>query len=88
MNCKPGDLAYIVKSATGASVGRVVEVVKSHGIGPNGPDWNVRTREPFKVVMRDGSGIKKSKNFLMPDAWLRPISGVPVHDERRDEVPA
>lgn len=89
MNCKPGDLAYIVAGLKTPSpnLGKVVEIVRYAGEDVFGAEWEVRSQSA--VQTRDGFGNSHmSREFFAPDAWLRPISGVPVHDEQHDEVTA
>ena len=81
MNCKPGDLACIVGGLTAPSpsLGRVVEVIRFEGeFKDRGPVWLVRSQEPLPT----NRGPKCE--FHSRDAWLRPISGVPVHDEETE----
>lgn len=90
MNCKPGDLAYITRATANAAeaVGVVVEVMQRGRDIDGMPAWHVQVPDRF-VVSNRLTGRKAFKNRLnVPDAWLRPISGVPVHDEQHDEVPA
>lgn len=87
MNCKPGDLAY---SVVEPYKGRVFEVVSFWGDYQDHPLWNVRACEPllkFKAGRRDCPG-GVSRDGCMYDQWLRPISGVPITDDVKDEVPA
>ncbi|CAJ0701664.1 hypothetical protein LMG19089_02895 [Ralstonia edaphis] len=88
MNCKPGDLAYIVRAtpSTQEAVGVIVEVIGRGRDIDDMPAWNVRVPERFEISSR-ATGQKSFMNRVnVPDAWLRPISGVPVHDEECDEV--
>jgi hypothetical protein len=86
VNCKPGDLAYIIRSEIPENVGAVVEVLRldaEQSIESGEPVWWTRSPAPTMhsngVIDYDG---------VVEDSRLRPISGVPVHDEERDEVPA
>lgn len=75
MNCKPGDLAVIVKSLAG-NEGRLVNVVNSDVYmlpgdlsGMPHPLWRVRSLgEPVRSTI---GWI--DKEFAFPDAWLKPI---------------
>jgi hypothetical protein len=86
MNCKPGDLAYIARlpAALGepftSLVGRVVTVTEITQVDPI--VWRIKTPIvlPFMGARIHVTGVE--------DAYLRPISGVPVYDEVRDEVTA
>lgn len=89
MNCKPGDLAYLLASFRDENVGRVVQVVRRAGDHwLMGPMWVARACGPLPTVDYGGRPSGDHATAECPDAWLRPISGVPVHDEQRDEVPA
>jgi hypothetical protein len=84
MNVKPGDLAYIVAGMESPSpnAGKVVEVKSFFGFDSEfGPSWNVKATSP--LVMTDDSLLVE---LDVPDAWLRPISGVPVNDEVTDDI--
>lgn len=98
MNCKPGDLAYIVRArVTPELSGRIVEILRLHvdaaefivgnryAINPIG--WLVRSTTPLPT--RDVKGqLSWVSQRVVADYILRPISGVPVHDEEHDEVTA
>jgi hypothetical protein len=84
MNCKPNTLAYLVESHTQSNIGAVVHV-KHIDAGMSEfygePVWWCESKTG--LVGSDGvislaAGAK--------DRCLRPISGVPVHDEQHDEV--
>ncbi|MBR8228071.1 hypothetical protein KDX05_07065 [Burkholderia vietnamiensis] len=91
MNCKPGDLAIIVQAFLPENIGKIVEV-----LAPLGDDcgcgfrWLVKTLSPartisvidFKTVFED------SEPAGIPDAWLRPVTGLPITDDVEDEVMA
>lgn len=88
MNCKPGDLAIVAhQSEEAPNLGRIVEVVEWRGEYNGWALWLVRCSTPMNTRRRDTGKPGKAFQGLIPDAWLRPISGVPVHDEQRDEVP-
>ncbi|MDF3837131.1 hypothetical protein P3W85_29870 [Cupriavidus basilensis] len=90
MNCKPGILAFVVVPADWPSKtldGMVVEVLWLRPPFPEPwkdqrPTWWCKFPTPW---MHSKGPV--SECFLL-DAWLRPISGVPVHDEQCDEAPA
>jgi hypothetical protein len=94
LNCKPGDLAIVMYSETGLNLGKIVEVIKLLGETPefDGQFWNIDDG-PSWLVEAKGSPILCSVGpplsvVPIPDAWLRPISGVPVDEEITDEVTA
>lgn len=83
MNVKAGQMAYIVKSLLG-NEGVVVEVVclchlRTDLFGE--PTWLCRSSSPR--MTSDGEMVIEAG---VRDRHLRPISGVPVHDEQHDEV--
>ncbi|SKC78449.1 hypothetical protein SAMN05445504_2395 [Burkholderia sp. CF099] len=94
MNCKPGDLAFVVRDEHSVNIGRVVRVVgPARYIGASsvfGPAWYCVTEgEPLLVMQFDDP----STTFWLDEAdifdqCLRPISGVPVNDEISHEVTA
>jgi hypothetical protein len=87
MNVKPGILAYIVESPFPENVGRVVEVLSAYGeYRDEGFCWNVCSKFPLTAILDIGVGIVCTREAFTPDRCLRPISGVPVHDELTDEV--
>lgn len=78
MNCKPGDLAVIVRSADGAAVGRIVEVLMGDGSHSEfGHIWRVKSRGKGVVTIHGTLAVF----FHMPDAWLRPIRDDGGQDE-------
>lgn len=80
MNSKPGDLAYVSGAPVEEINGSTVEVLsRAAPFREHGSAWNCTCPS-----MRE-----QGFAFLpIPDVFLRPISGVPVHDEQLDEVPA
>ncbi|MFX3547684.1 hypothetical protein V8918_02840 [Ralstonia mannitolilytica] len=89
MNCKPGDMAIIVRCTIEENIGHVVHVHSSYGEVPGyGFCWNVDCPTPLIAVsLADNQRYRRNDGYI-PDDWLRPISGVPVHDEERGEVTA
>lgn len=84
MNCKQGDLAYIVKAPFGGPTGIVVEVESLDQVHQvYGHLWLCRSRTPLPTV-----SLGNRHDVLVADDWLRPISGVPVHDEVTDDLEA
>lgn len=88
MNCKAGDLAYVVAppgppSALNNMVVQVgVDGECELGTVPDAPAWLCRFPTPFFSPRLN----RMISVCWVRDAWLRPISGVPVHDEQLDEV--
>lgn len=78
MNCKPGDLAVVSGLPVADCNGQIVEVISIFGpLRDFGLAWNCSN-----ATMRDVG----FPSLPIPDAMLRPISGVPVHDEQIDKV--
>jgi hypothetical protein len=99
MNCKPGDLAVVVRSKTPANMGKIVRVVQPYEPGQSG------------IVLRDfdgfvwlcdtagsdlvwdsawGCGLEYRRSGPVPDACLRPLRpGEDVDDnDVYDTVPS
>lgn len=104
MNCKPGQMAIIVGSLhTPENIGRIVDVVsvaydyeafpmiggKTVLFAADGSEvvWRVRSDMPLK--WRAGNGeVLEACEIATGDRFLRPVSGLPVEDDVRDEVTA
>ncbi|WP_186215901.1 hypothetical protein [Burkholderia gladioli] len=89
MNCKPGDLAIIIKTRSGEAIGWIVRVLE---IGREIPDlgyaWCIKTSKPVYVESIASGKHSYTDEPLCPDSWLRPISGIPMTDDVTDEVVA
>lgn len=84
MNCKIGDLAYVIKAPFGGPIGVVVEVEsldQFHDV--YGLLWLCKSRTPLPTV---GLGVRC--DVVVADDWLRPIAGFPITDDIKDEVTA
>jgi hypothetical protein len=91
MNCKTGDLAIVIHQSEAApNVGRIVEVIEWAGERGTGrwPCWVVKATSPMNAFKPLTNEPTKSLEGIIPDAWLRPISGLPLDEETRDEVTA
>ncbi|QUN28728.1 hypothetical protein KB879_01775 [Cupriavidus sp. KK10] len=90
MNCKPNDLAIVIRAdAVPELIGQIVEVMHpSLPDSPYGFVWMVRFQTPklFPGLFRGSVIVDTDANC--PDAWLRPITGLPIHDDVPDEVTA
>ncbi|MBR8147051.1 hypothetical protein [Burkholderia vietnamiensis] len=89
MNCKPGDLAIIVKAMCPENVGRIVVVLPQSEMGVFGLEWNTQGRGPVMKQSRLTGlivGSEIANDGWVPDAWLRPVSGLPITDDVEDEV--
>jgi len=99
MNCKPGDLAIIIASKVPANIGRIVEIVCMRPAGrfdhkEYGPAIADESMWEIRFIGSSGWGLKVSGRLFeswiswIPDRKLRPVSGIPVHDEQQMEMPA
>lgn len=87
MNCKPGDLAYL--SSDCVNEGVIVEVLRAGLIiGVDSPTWHCKSRTPIHCMRQLSGKDVWTTEICVEDRYLRPISGVPVHDEVTDEVTA
>ncbi|NSX16001.1 hypothetical protein HTY52_18105 [Cupriavidus taiwanensis] len=103
MNCKPRDLAILVGAFTSEgrkNIGMIVEVMflapagrfempdGTRCLGGNGDAWAIKSAgKPFSILTV-GGWARESHYGVAHDCHLRPVSGVPIHDVQRDEVPA
>lgn len=85
MNCKPGDLAFL--SSDCVDEGVVVEVLRAVVQDPSKlPAWHCKSRTPIRCTTQRTRSDVLATDVCIEDRYLRPISGVPVHDEQHDEV--
>lgn len=69
MKCQQGDLAIIIESVDGASVGKIVQCSYIVGDHPDyGPTWRVTSKE---TLVTEYGGVGNLAD--VPDKWLRPI---------------
>ncbi|PXX41109.1 MULTISPECIES: hypothetical protein [Burkholderia] len=103
MSIKAGDLAIIVRSRTSLGrkfIGSIVEVVcvaplaefqlpdgHQHVAGDPG-DWVVKAIGMRFVVPMSNGSIRQSLYAVGHESCLRPISGLPITDDIKDEVTA
>ena len=81
MNCKPGDLAVIVRSDFPASIGCLCLVLKSNEIDHEGM-WCWAVRASNKIEWEYGfKTVVLNRHGFVPDAWLRPIRDNDGEDE-------
>lgn len=92
MNCKPGDLAYIVRSGAPENIGAVVEVLRPVPPGEwlfqDSPEWVVKARDKLWGFDSGNPEPYLVDDLETRDCDLRPISGVPVDEETEIEAPA
>jgi hypothetical protein len=92
MNCKQGDLAYIIKAIRPENIGKVVQCIECIGFyeqyssfGLHGEVWWAPTSDYLWVIQNSGSietFFGTSKEAVIPDSWLRPIKTDPEDLEK------
>lgn len=90
MNCKPGDLAVIVRAELPENIGLLVHVQNAGTEGEFGWEWLIYSDKPTRSVwISTGMEAYPSCDAFMPDAWLRPIRdpGDDAKDETLDWLP-
>ncbi len=83
LNCKPGDLAVIVRSVAG-NEGKIARCLRLHTSGTEDLDGkHIRNANggPRWVVEGDIRSIEGFRLFTVPDAYLRPIRDSDGEDE-------
>lgn len=84
LNCKPGDLAIVVRSAAG-NEGKIVQCLKVHPSGVGGlfrfygPVWEID--RPLKTLRKTPVGTVEGERFFAPDICLHPIRDNDGEDE-------
>ncbi len=80
-NCKPGDLAVVVKAHNACNIGTIVHVIglytgQSDLCAPEGDViWQAKASHPMTY---DYSGaLRRRRMGPVPDSQLRPIRGLP-----------
>lgn len=92
--CKAGDMAIIVHDDKDRDVGMIVDVVQRWLDTRRGPNWIITRRDGgllWCYAHFMGLAIPwKERLVVCPDAWLKPIRGLPTADtvERQQEVTA
>lgn len=77
MNCRPGDLAYIVRSDFEENVGRPVEVLNLGQDTREGWVWYVASSSLLVLAVK-GDTARYSSHMRVRDCDLRPISAPPA----------
>ncbi|WP_175681161.1 hypothetical protein [Burkholderia cenocepacia] len=96
MNCKPGDLAVIVRDDIPENIGRIVTVVGPTELdGSEGPGfwWDVVAEGQLPLAFNYHDSVPgRIEGYAMDvehlDSDLLPISGAPMTDDMSDEVTA
>ena len=101
MNCKPGDLAIVIRDArTAKTAGMLVEVLylapadqdfrlpDGFRHNPPGPDeWVVKLSHPVPAPMGSSGRTRMTQYGCMGDRYLRPLPGVDdLDDVETDEL--
>ncbi len=84
MNVKLGDLAIVILPSQPAGIiGKVIRFVGEVGdTSKSYPNcWCVQ----FPRAYRTNNGQMTNEPYV-PDAWLRPVSGLPMQDETAEET--
>lgn len=81
MNCKPGDLAFVIRSTTGSNIGKVCQVLSYGGQDKDGENWVVEFSEAIPAVIQSSGEKVLTRRMWAPDAWLRPIRDNPGNEE-------
>lgn len=85
MNCKPGDLAIVVKSFAG-NEGKIVRCIRLRGEKPCTMPGRAATPVLSWEIDRPLVGWDGSIGETIPDWQLRPLRGDVGSDERIDEL--
>jgi hypothetical protein len=85
MHCKIGDIAIVLPPSRNS--GMIVEVLAATESKHYHPlrAWHCRSAGGLLKVFPDYRG-DRSLDAIMPDAWLRPVSGLPVDDEISEDL--
>lgn len=98
MNCRPGDLAIVVRSKTPTNIGKIVQVLRRHATGDShivslDSDpviWLCHTTgSPLHWSGALGIEVVRSDSGPIPDSCLRPLrpDGAPAAALRDDRAP-
>jgi len=89
LNCKPGDLAIVVRSDVNGDIGTIVEVLHRSFVDDDGDhQWLTKWPRPTRAFGHHSGREMLVVETFIPDAWLRPVSGLPITDDIKDEVTA
>lgn len=87
MNCKAGDLAFIIASDFPEEIGMVVEVLPDSIVDEElGFCWHIRAKRPVACWDLDAQKDVFNSEFCVPDSDLRPVTGLPVGDEVTEDL--
>lgn len=90
MTIKPGILAYL--SSDCVNEGVIVEVLKIGPVVEGSQSWHCKSKTPLMCdVYRNGrnmGGVHLRTDICVQERYLRPINGLPITDDIKDEVTA
>jgi len=86
MNCKPGDLAVIVRARCPENIGLIVVILSEWELDEvDGFSWLTESSYPTPTVWcDDGEPAGMDRQAFVPDAWMRPLRD--LGDHARDET--
>jgi hypothetical protein len=88
-NCKPGDLAIVVKAYNACNVGTIVKVLRPNNdqaaLYTPGADIIWLAEAAHLLTYDYGGVLKRERTGPVPDSYLRPIRGNPKNEERLTE---
>lgn len=77
---QPGDLAIIINSPRGKSIGKIVTCLSFAGVDPKyGNVWYVESSSPIQTI--GGDVLTKAH---MPEKWLKRIPNEPLEIEETE----
>jgi hypothetical protein len=81
VNVEPGDLAEVIQSVDGASIGMIVQVIEFKGHHSlYGPVWTCRSKSN---IVTEYGGVGNTADFA--DDWLRRIKAPPLPEKVLDK---
>ena len=86
MNCKPPCMALIIKSDFPELIGLPVEVTTDFADFYGEFCWVVKTSRLVPCWNFNTRKDEMGNVIAVPDACLRPISGIPMNDEVTDDL--
>lgn len=91
MNCKPGDLAVLVRACLPENIGLIVTVHNEWVMDEkDGFCWLTESSHPTPTIWWDGAPAGSDRESFVPDAWLRPLRdpGEDAQDETLSWLPS
>lgn len=89
MNVKKDDLAIIIKARCKANLMAIVQVCdRAPDDDQYGAMWITKFDRPSTAYNRKTDSFVKAPAgtpILTPDAWLRPVSGLPMEEQIADQ---